>query len=97
MYSVAGRFFRISLFRASYYYYYSLLLLLTIYMIKKRIAPLFAATSYQLPGTSVHERKEDMLIGNVRIVNAQVRERESCIVALSETNTKEEAKELLVF
>jgi hypothetical protein len=41
-----------------------------------------------------------MLIGNVRIVTskmscAQVRERESCVVALSETNTKEEAKELL--
>ena len=41
-----------------------------------------------------------MLIGNVRIVTckmscAQVRERESCVVALSETNTKKEAKELL--
>ena len=40
-----------------------------------------------------------MLIGNVRIVTskmscAQVRER-VCVVSLSETNTKEEAKELL--
>ncbi len=41
-----------------------------------------------------------MLIGNVRIVTSKmscalVRERESCVVTLSEANTKEEAKELL--
>ena len=43
-----------------------------------------------------------MLIGNVRIVTSKmscalvrVRERESCVVTLSEANTKEEAKKLL--
>ena len=43
-----------------------------------------------------------MLIGSVRIVTskmscAQVRERESCVVELLETNIREEAKELLTF
>jgi hypothetical protein len=56
--------------------------------------------SSQLPGASVHERREDMLIGKVRIATskmsyAQVIERGSCVLALSEANTKEEAKELL--
>ncbi len=64
-------------------------------MMKKRFAPLFAATRCKC----TRERREEMLIGNVRIVTskmscAQVREREF-VVALSETNTKEEAKELL--
>ena len=52
--------------------------------------------SSQLPGASarVHERREDMRIGIVRIVTnkmscAQVRERKLC-VALSGTNAKEE-------
>ncbi len=63
-------------------------------MIRRGLHP-----SSQLPGASEHKRREDMLIGNVRIVTskmpwAQVRERESCVVALSETNTKEGAKEL---
>ena len=56
--------------------------------------------SSQLPGASVHERREDMLIGNVRIVTSKmscalVIDRESCAVTLSEASTKEEAKELL--
>ncbi len=58
---------------------------------KKRFAPPFAATRCKC----TRERREEMLIGNVRIVTskmscAQVRERESCVVALSETNMKEE-------
>ncbi len=65
-------------------------------MIKKRFAPLFAATRCKC----TRERREDMLIGNVRIVTskmscAQVGERESCVVALSETNTKEDSEKLL--
>ncbi len=53
--------------------------------------------SSQLPGASVHERREDMSIGNVRIVTskmscAQVRERESCVVSLSETNDKHQGR-----
>ena len=48
-------------------------------MIKKRFAPLFAATRCKC----TRERREEMLIGNVRIVTskmscAQVRERELC-------------------
>ena len=67
-------------------------------VMKKRFAPLFLFAATRCKCT--RERREDMLIGNVRIVTskmscAQVRERESCVVALSETNTKEEAKELL--
>jgi hypothetical protein len=49
--------------------------------------------SYQLPGASEHERREDMLIGNVRIVTskmscAQVRERERAVLWHSQRQTQ---------